>query len=166
MLKGFITFPTEVSVPVLGVPLICKTTILAKCIINNAHRDLGQGQDVLHIISHIQTNFFIPGVRKMITDLKKSCTGCIKLNNKPFSTFEVDVPDVLKSIQPPFTYRQADIFGPIFAHQDGQQFKRWVLVVVCLSSRRVHLEIIHNYNAQSISRGFCRTFALRGTPRR
>ena len=40
----------------------------------------------------------------MITDLKKSCLGCIKLNNKPFSAFEGDVPDVLKTIQPPFTY--------------------------------------------------------------
>ena len=78
-----------------GVPLICKTTILAKCIVNDAHSDLGNGQDVLQIISHIQTNFFIPGVRKMITDLKKSCPGCIKLNNKPFSAFEADVPDVL-----------------------------------------------------------------------
>ena len=30
---------------------------------------------------------------------------------------------------------------------------------------RVHLEILHNYSAQSITRGFNRTFALRGTPR-
>ena len=104
----------------VGVPLICKTTILAKCIVNDAHSDLGHGRDVLHTISHIQTSFFIPGVRKMITDLKKSCPGCIKLSNKPFSAFKADVPDVLKTIQPPFTYCQADIFGPIFAHQDGQ----------------------------------------------
>ena len=140
-------------------------TILAKCIVNNAHSDLGHGRDILQIISHIQTNFFIPGVRKIITDLKKSCPGCIKLNNKPFSAFKADVPDVLKTIQPPFTYCWADIFGPIFAHQDGQQLKRWVLVILCLSSCGVHLEIIHNYSAQSISRGFRRTFALRGTPR-
>ena len=70
----------------------------------------------------------------------------------------------LTSSQPPFNYCQADIFGPIFAHQDGQQLKRWV-VVLRLSSRGVHLEIIHNYSAQSISRGLCRTFALRGNPR-
>ena len=35
--------------------------------------------------------------------------------------------------------------------------------MLCLSSRGVHLEI-HNYSAQSITRGFRRTFALRGTP--
>ena len=149
----------------IGVPLICKLTILAKCIVNDAHSTLGHGRDILQVISHIQAKFYIPSVRRLVTDLKKSCPGCIKLNNKPFSAFEADVPNVLKSVQPPFTYCQADIFGPIFAHQDGQQLKRWVLVVLCLSSRGVQLEILHKYSAQSISRGFRRTFALRGTPR-
>ena len=101
----------------------------------------------------------------MITDLKKSCPGCIRLNKKPFKAFEADVPDVLKSVQPPFSFCQADIFGPITASQDGVQLKRWILVILCLSSRAVHLEILHNYSSQSISRGFRRTFALRGTPR-
>ena len=101
----------------------------------------------------------------MITALKKSCPGCIKLNKIPFAAFEADVPDVLKSIQPPFSYCQADIFGPVFVHKDGTKTKRWILVILCLSSRGVHLEILHNYSAQSITRGFNRTFALRGTPR-
>ena len=77
----------------------------------------------------------------MITNLKKSSPGCIKLNKVPFGAFEADVPDVLKSIQPPFTYCQADTFGPVFAHVNGNKTKRWVLVVLCLSSRRVHLNL-------------------------
>ncbi len=149
----------------IGVPLICKKTILAKCILSDAHTDLGHGRDVLQVLTHIQTSFFIPGIRKMITALKKSCPGCIKLNKIPFAAFEADVPDVLKSIQPPFSYCQADIFGPVFAQKDGIKIKRWILVILCLSSRGVHLEVLHNYSAQSITRGFNRTFALRGTPR-
>ena len=62
----------------IGVPLICKKTILAKCILNDAHAD------------------------------------------------------VLKSIQPPFAYCQADIFGPVLAHKDGIKTKRWILVILCL----------------------------------
>ena len=38
-------------------------------------------------------------------------------------------------------------------------------MVLCLSSRAIHLEILHNYSSQSIIRGFRRTFSLRGTPR-
>ena len=121
-------------------------------------------RDVLQVLSYIQSKFFIPGVRKIITDMKKLCPGCIKLNKKSFAAFEADVTEVLKSVQPLFSFCQADIFRPILASQDGMQLKRWVLVVLCLSSQAVHLEILHNYSAQSITRGFRRTFVLRGTP--
>ena len=149
----------------IGVPLICRKTVLAKCIVKDAHEELGHGRDVLQVLSIIQSKFFIPGVRRMVSDMKKSCPGCIRLNKKPFAAFEADVPDVLKTVQPPFSYCQADIFGPVMIHQDGQQLKRWILVMLCLSSRGVHLEILHSYSAQSINRGFRRTFAIRGAPR-
>ena len=135
-------------------PLICKKTILAKCIVLDAHSEMGHGRDVLQTLSHIQSKFFIPGVRKMITDMKKSCPGCLKLNKRSFTAFEADVPDVLKTVQPPFSFCQADIFGPFLASQGEILLKRWVLVVLCLSSRVVHLEILHKYSSQSITRGF------------
>ena len=53
----------------------------------------------------------------MITDMKKSCPGCIKLNKKSFTAFKADVPNVLKTVQPPFSFCPADIFGPILASQ-------------------------------------------------
>ena len=56
----------------IRVPLICKKTILAKCILNDAHADLGHGRDVLHVLTHIQSNFFIAGIHKMITALDVS----------------------------------------------------------------------------------------------
>ena len=38
------------------------------------------------------------------------------------------------------------------------------MVILCLTSRAVHLEMMHNYTAVGITRGFRRTFALRGIP--
>ena len=101
----------------------------------------------------------------MITDMKKSCPGCLKLNKKSFTAFEADVSDILKTVQPPFSFCQADIFGPVLASQGEITLKRWVLVVLCLSSRAVNLEVLHNYSSESITSGFRCTFALRGTPR-
>ena len=90
--------------------------------------ELGHGRDILHVLSHIQSKFFIPGVRRMITDTKKSCPGCIKLNKKPFAAFEADVPNVLKSVQPPFCYCQADIFGPVL--MDDKELLTWTNQVI------------------------------------
>ena len=56
----------------IGVPLVSKKTILARCIVQDAHVDLGHGRDVLQVLSYIQSKYFIPGVRKMINDMKKS----------------------------------------------------------------------------------------------
>ena len=149
----------------IGVPLICRKTILARCIVQDAHVTLGHGRDVLQVLSHILAEFYITGVRKLVTNLKKSCPACLKLVKKSFTALEADVPNIPKTIQPLFTYGQADIFGPILAFSGEIQHKRWVLVVFCLSSRAVYLELFHSYSATSISRGFRRTFALRGAPR-
>ena len=146
-------------------PLICRKTTLARCIVQDAHVTLGHGRDILQVLSYILAKFYITRVRKLVTNLKKSCPACLKLVKKSFTAFEADVPDILKTIQPPFTYAQANIFGPILAFNVELQLKRWVLVVFCLSSCAVHLELLHSYSATSISRGFRRTFALRGAPR-
>ena len=149
----------------IGVPLVCGKTILADCIVQDAHNKLGHGHDILQIFSTIQVEFYIPGVRKLILCLKKSCPGCVKLNKISFSEVKGELPDILKSVQPTFSYCQADLCGPIFAYNGDTPSKPWVLVILCLSSHAVHLEILHHYSALSISRGFRRTFALQGIPR-
>ena len=133
------------------------------CIVQDAHVKLGHGRDVLQTLSTILAEFYIPGARKLILQIKKTCPGCLKISKKRFSAAEADMPEVLKTIQPLFCYCQADIFGPILAHNSASPTKRWVLVVLFLSSQAIHLELLHNYSALSITMGFRRTFALRGT---
>lgn len=57
----------------------------------------------------------------MITDVKKSCPGSIKLCKKSFPDFKH------------LTYCSPSVFffSPILASQDNVQLKRWVLVVLC-----------------------------------
>ena len=138
----------------MGIPLVCGKTILARCIVQDAHIKLGHGRDVLQSLHNILSEFYIPGVKKMVVKMKKSCPGCLKLNKKCFSAFKDDVPDLIKTIQPPFSFCQADIFGLILAYTDATPMKPWVLVNLCLTSRAVHLEMQHSYTAVSITRGF------------
>ena len=46
------------------------------------------GAQLLH---NILSEFYIPGVKKMIIQLKKSCPGSLRLNKKCFSAFEDNV---------------------------------------------------------------------------
>ena len=135
----------------MGDPLISGKIILAQCIVWDAYDKLGHGKDVLQILSSLLTEF--TRVRSPVVKLKKICRGCLKLNKSSFSTKEVDMPDILKTIQQPFCYCQADIFGLIFGYNVNIQLKQWVLVILCLSSQAVHLKLLHSYNAQSLPEG-------------
>ena len=57
------------------------------------------------MLSYILAEFCILGFRKVVIQIKKT-----SLNKKPFSAFEADMPDFLKTIQPHFSFCQADIF--------------------------------------------------------
>ena len=61
----------------MGIPLVCRKTILALCIVQDAHAKLGHGRYVLQLLHNILSEFYIPGVKKMIIQLKKSCLGCL-----------------------------------------------------------------------------------------
>ena len=49
--------------------------------------------------------------------------------------------------------------------EGNKKVKRWVLVVICLSCRGIHLESLERYNTVSLLAGFERFFARRGRPR-
>ena len=65
--------------------------------------------------------------------MKKSCPACLKLVKKSFTAFKVDVPDILKTVQPPFIYAQADIFGPILAIHGFQLYFVTTVVLFILN---------------------------------
>ena len=48
------------------------------------------------------------------------------------------MPDALKQEVGPFTFVQADLFGPMTI-EGNRKVKRWVLVVICLSCRGIHM---------------------------
>ena len=88
------------------------------------------GRNVFQTLSTILAEFYISGARKLILQIKKTCPGCLKISKKSFSAVEADIPDILKTIQLPFSYCQVDIFGPILAHNSASTTKCWVLVVL------------------------------------
>ena len=148
-----------------GVPLIPSKTILAQCIIKDAHRDLGHARDYLQVLSHLTLRYFIPGARKLIYQERKKCAGCARINPKNFQAFEKDIPNNLKRMNPPFTYCQSDIFGPETIFNTTEPEKRWILITICLSSRAIHMEPLHTSNSNSITMAFTRLFSIRGTPK-
>jgi len=149
----------------IGIPLVCKDSILATCIIKDAHQSLGHARDWIQVQSAIGLEFYIPGAKKLIDKERDSCAGCTRLTPQQFTAFESDVKDNLKKMNAPFTYCQADLFGPEYVYNEEGSEKRWVLVLMCLTCRAVHLEMLENYSASSINMALIRAFSTRSQPR-
>ena len=73
----------------------------------------------------------------------------------------------LKEIHPPFTSVGMDVFGPWQIQVkklrgSAANAKRWGLVFTCLSTRGIHIEILHSMHAKSFICALRRFFAIRG----
>ena len=67
---------------------------------------------------------------------------------------------------PPFTYIGVDCFGPYFTSRyRGGSSKRYGLIITCLTSRAVHIEMLKSLEAEAFLNAFRRFIARRGSPR-
>lgn len=78
-----------------------------------------------------------------------------------------DLPPEQLSVSPPFTYTGLDVFGPwtVVARctRGGQALsKRWAVLLTCMSTRAVHIEVIMSVDSSSCINALRRFFAIRG----
>ena len=73
-----------------------------------------------------------------------------------------DLPADRVEVTPPFTNVGCDVFGP-FPVKDGRKHsKRYGLVLTCLSSRAVHIELLDDLSTDSFIHSWHSFLALRG----
>ena len=76
-----------------------------------------------------------------------------------------DLPTERLQSAPPFTYCGIDVFGPFFIKIRRSTVKRYGLMITCLSSRAVHLEVVHTLETDSFIMALRRFLSKRGPVR-
>ena len=141
---------------------------LSTAIINYFHaRCKHQGSHISHGII-IQSGFHLENGRQLIRQVIKNCIICKKLRATTSVQLMADLPyDRLEEV-PPFTNVGIDIFGPFLIH-DGKNTRRtlatkkiWVLIIVCLPSRAIHLEPLVGMDTSSFRNALTRFITMRG----
>ena len=56
----------------------------------------------------------------------------------------VDLSNDRMCIKPPFTYCGVDIFDPFVVKDGRNEFKKYSALCTCLSSRAIHIEVVHS----------------------
>jgi hypothetical protein len=142
---------------------------ITELIVMGAHEQTGHGQ-AKACVKKLRERFFILkmeiSVQKIIT---QNCYHCKRRNRTLRQPLMGEIPlEAVGYREPAFTRITADVFGPILAKPSKLSkttVKRWGLVVMCLGSRGVAIELLFDNTIDSYGKAFERVFALRGSPK-
>lgn len=111
--------------------------------------------------------FWIPSARKVVRSIRRSCYVCRILSKRFSKQVMAPLPDERMLPAPAWSNVSLDLFGPI-EHVDmvkkRTSSKAWGLIVTCLVTRAVHLDLTQTYETDSLLQALHRFVCLRGTP--
>lgn len=103
----------------------------------------------------------------MVAKELNSCVVCKKLRGRMLNQFMADLPADRTITSPPFTNVGFDVFGPWLIRTrklrgGAANMKRWGLVLTCLSSRAIHIEVLKAMDTSAFICALRRFFSIRG----
>ncbi|XP_067939867.1 uncharacterized protein [Watersipora subatra] len=113
--------------------------------------------------SRLRTSgFWLIGAGRTIKSIINTCILCRRLRGKPVEQVMADLPAERVEPSPPFTNVGIDCFGPFIVKDRRTEVKRWGLLLTCLYSRAVHVEILDDMSSDSFITALRAFISLRG----
>lgn len=114
-------------------------------------------------INEIRSNgYWIVSGTSVVSRFIYHCVICRKLRATPVSQKMADLPLDRAQASPPFTFCGMDYCGPFMVKEGRKELKRWCCLFTCLSSRAVHLEVVHSLTSSSFINALRRFVSIRG----
>ena len=118
------------------------------------------------IVNEIRQRFEIANLRALVEKVAKQCTLCRLTKAIPKQPVMSPLPEIrLTAFVRPFTSVGLDYFGPLLVKVGRNNVKRWVALFTCLTTRAVHLEVVHTLSTESCIMAVRRFVSRRGPPR-
>ena len=120
-------------------------------------------------ITKIRAKYWILGIRPLVEKIIEKCTLCkVKLEKLMEQQMAPLPPErLLMKPCPGFTYVMVDYFGPFVVGGEVQKRTRgkcFGLIITCLSTRAVYVDITQDYSTQGFMMTFRRYSSIRGWP--
>ena len=109
-----------------------------------------------------EAGFWITGASKVIRDIIHKCVTCRKLRGKSSQQLMGSLPPERVQPSPPFTHVGLDCFGPFIIKERRSELKRWGLIITCMYSRAVHIEVLDSLSTDSFLNALRCVTCLRG----
>ena len=108
---------------------------------------------------------WILGCSKAVSSHIYKCTKCRKFRRCTEQQRMSDLPEDRMETAPPFTYCGMDCFGPFYIKEGRKELKRYGLLLTCMCSRAVHIEMLDDLTTDAFINALRSFIAIRGKVR-
>ncbi|XP_055914028.1 uncharacterized protein LOC129947476 [Eupeodes corollae] len=117
------------------------------------------------VINELRQKFHIAHMRSALRLVRKNCQDCKNTRAKPQPPMMAQLPPArIAPFCRPFSFVGVDYFGPMNVSILRRTEKRWGVLLTCLTTRAIHLEIAHSLSADSCILALRNFMARRGVP--
>ncbi|KAL0882586.1 hypothetical protein ABMA27_001036 [Loxostege sticticalis] len=128
------------------------------------HRRFAHGNNET-VVNELRQQFWILKLRSTVRAAAHACQYCKIRKAIPLNPPVGNLPAVrLAHHRRPFTFVGLDYFGPVQITVGRRHEKRWVALFTCLTTRAVHLEVVHDLSTDAALMALRRFTARRGSP--
>ncbi|XP_074657307.1 uncharacterized protein LOC141910513 [Tubulanus polymorphus] len=117
-----------------------------------------------HTLNEVRQEYYVPRARSTVKKIVRQCMKCKLRRVQPEVPLMSDLPAARFNTSFPFSCIGIDYFGPFDVRRFRKTEKRYGLLVTCLSTRAVHIEVSHSLDTDSFLMSFRRFIARRGRP--
>ena len=101
----------------------------------------------------------------MVSRMIHECVTCRRLRAKVQEQKMADLPEDRLTPTPPFIYCGVDYFGPWYVKEGRKELKRYGVLLTCLVTRAIHLEVANSLETDSYINALRRFICRRGPVR-
>ncbi|XP_055918535.1 uncharacterized protein LOC129950632 [Eupeodes corollae] len=164
-LRGRIDAVSGVSYDAKNPIILPKDSYITFLIIKSFHETYHHHNNET-VVNEIRQKFSIANIRTAVKQVRKKCQLCKNLSASPKPPEMGVLPEArLAPFTRPFTFIGIDYFGPMYTTVGRHTEKRWGVLITCMTTRAVHLEIAHSLTSDSCILAIKRFIARRGVPK-
>ncbi|XP_033118408.1 uncharacterized protein K02A2.6-like, partial [Anneissia japonica] len=140
---------------------------VTRLIVENVHAKGHTG--ISATVAKVRSHYWVIRLRQLVKRVKHDCIPCRRFEKEAAGQQMATVPIHRLKPSPPWAYIGIDLFGPFVVRGEVQKRTRgkaYGVIINCLVTRAIHLDIASDYSTEAFLQVFRRFVSVRGYPKK
>ncbi|XP_067940558.1 uncharacterized protein [Watersipora subatra] len=135
---------------------------VSKLLIERAHQKVYHQGQAMTLGALRTQGYWITAANKLVKRHIHQCAPCRAMRAPPVQQQMGELPQSRIEPTPPFTHIGMDCFGPYTVKDRRIEVKRWGLLLTCMYSRAIHIELLNSMSTDALINALRSFICIRG----